>query len=235
MSTGKETGSPGNPDFDRRRADARQSIDEIEARYETSRGEFFDAVYQRAAGDAAAVPWADLKPKDKLLQWLGKNSGFGLSALDIACGLGDNAEALAANGYETTAFDLSPDAIQWARKRFPQSRVNYLAADLFSPPEGWHGNFDLVHECYTLQSLPPDNLQKMAAMIASFVRPGGTLLVYARVRADGAPADGPPWPLEMARTEVFNTLGFRLADRNLFELKRPDRQIPHVFDVWKRN
>ncbi|MEZ5791291.1 MAG: methyltransferase domain-containing protein [Nitratireductor sp.] len=94
------------------------------------RGAFFDTVYDMAAGDAAGVPWADLKPKQQLEQWLASNPGNGRTAIDIACGLGDNAEAMAAAGYRTTAFDLARKAVAWARQRFPDSAVDYQVADL---------------------------------------------------------------------------------------------------------
>jgi SAM-dependent methyltransferase len=199
------------------------------------RREFFKDIYRRAGGDAGQIPWADLTAKAVLHEWLVKNPGNGrLTAIDIACGLGDNAEALADAGYQTTAFDLSEHAINWARKRFPDSAVSYTTADLFALPEEWKGAFDLVNECYTLQSLSPDMLRETAAAVASLVRPGGTLLVYARWREDGAEASGPPWPLEKSNLHVFSELGFDLADEKLFFVKKPGREIPHSFAVWRK-
>lgn len=201
----------------------------------SERRSFFKDIYRRAHGDPGQIPWADLKAKATLHEWLVKHPGNGkLSAVDIACGLGDNAEALAAAGYKTTAFDLSEHAIRWAQKRFPDSMVDYMTADLFALPEDWKGAFDLVNECYTLQSLAPDMLEETAAAVASLVRPGGTLLVYARWRDDGAAVDGPPWPLEQSRLHVFEHLGFTLQDEDRFTLDRPGRKVPHSFAVWRK-
>lgn len=195
---------------------------------------FFKDIYRRAHGDPAQISWADLAAKAKLHEWLVKNPGNGnLSAVDIACGLGDNAQALAEAGYVTTAFDLSEHAIDWARKRFPDSPVRYTTADLFALPEDWKGAFDLVNECYTLQSLSPDMLDETAKAVASLVKPGGTLLVYARWRGDGAEVNGPPWPLEKSRLHVFGKLGFTLESEELFTIERPGRTIPHSFAVWR--
>lgn len=199
------------------------------------RREFFKDIYRRAGGDAGQIPWADLAAKAVLHEWLVKNPGHGeQSAIDIACGLGDNAEALAEAGYETTAFDLSEHAISWAQKRFPDSPVSYTTADLFALPEEWNGAFDLVNECYTLQSLSPDMLQETAAAVASLVKPGGTLLVYARWREDGAEVNGPPWPLEKSKLHVFSGLGFDLLSEDLFSVSRPGRDVPHSFAVWRK-
>ena len=172
--------------------------------------------------------------KDRLDQWLAGNPAHSGRAIDIGCGLGDNAEALAAAGYTTTAFDFSPKAIDWARERFPDSPVAYHVADLFDLPDEWRGSFDLVHECYTLQSIPPETLDKSVPAIASLVAAGGTLLVYTRVRADGSAVEGPPWPLENSIALSFYRHGLECIHKEEFELERPDRSIPHLFMVWRR-
>lgn len=234
----------GQGDFEARREKGRQMADALDrnALVSPSRQEFFNSVYRQAGDDAALVPWADLKPKDQLIQWLEENAGISsaspsstaIRAIDIACGLGDNAEAIAAAGYETTAFDLSHDAIEWARQRFPQSEVDYHVADLFALPEEWLGAFDLVHECFTLQALPPETVPDTAHAIAALVAPAGRLLVYTRWRQDGADADGPPWPLEETALGIFSKLGLELTEDKRFEVERPGRVIPIAFMEWKR-
>ena len=42
--------------------------------------------------------------------------------LDVGCGLGDNAECFAAAGAKVTAFDFVAQAIEWAKRRFPQTQ-----------------------------------------------------------------------------------------------------------------
>lgn len=198
------------------------------------RNAFFDDVYRNAAGDAAAVPWADLKPKADLEQWLAANPGAGRRAVDVACGLGDNAQALAAAGWTTAAFDLSAEAIAWARRRFPQTSVDYRVADLLAPPPEWVGAFDLVHECYTLQAVPPAMLPAMRRAVCALVRPGGSLLVYARVRPDGASAEGPPWPLEEREAAAFAQEGFAPVAERRFVIERHGRPVAHLFAHWVR-
>lgn len=245
MSGKGEKPAPGgqvaDEDFINRTDAARaliNSIDKKAVHDEPGRQKFFNSVYENAKGDASYVPWADLKEKKQLEQWLVKNNGIksssALTAIDVACGLGDNAEALATAGYQTTAFDLSPDAIEWAKRRFPKSKVDYHPADLFALPDRWNGAFDLVHECYTLQALPPETLEKTSAAIASLVKPGGTLLVFTRTRRDGSEVDGPPWPLEEKNLGAFSRLGFELTDDHRFQLEKNGRLIPHAFMQWQK-
>ena len=230
--------SDGDPDFEARRETAKERINRLDRDQlseNPKRSDFFEAVYEQANGDAAMVPWADLKAKEQLASWLENYSGSNAKAIDIGCGLGDNAELIAKYGYETIAFDFSPNAIDWAKQRFPGSVVNYHVADLFDLPKEWFGAFDLVHECYTLQSIPPETLEKSIPAIANLVKSSGRLLVYSRYRQDGVLVDGPPWPLEKSRLMDFERLGFKLIGCEEFILEKLDRKIPHVFCEWRKH
>jgi hypothetical protein len=81
--------------------------------------------------------------------------------------------------------------------------VTYLVADVLDLPPEWEGRFDLVVESLTVQSMPPEQHALAARTIASLVAPGGTLLVLATTREDGAEVTGPPWPLTRAEVEAF--------------------------------
>lgn len=117
---------------------------------------WFEALYSQADDDTSIIPWADLKPNPNLIAWLNRRllQPSGKTALVIGCGLGDDAEELFRRGFDTTAFDISPTAISWCRRRFPKSSVCYAVADLFRPPDEWAKEFDFVLESYTLQVLP---------------------------------------------------------------------------------
>ncbi|MEX0344733.1 MAG: class I SAM-dependent methyltransferase [Rhizobiaceae bacterium] len=232
------TGSDEDPsEFAARREVLKQRINPLDRQLladNPDRTRFFETIYDMAEGDAAAVPWADLAPKPEVASWLADNPGEERTAIDIACGLGDHAEALAAAGYRTSAFDLSEKAISWAKKRFPGSPVDYRTANLLELLEEWQSGFDLVNEVYTIQSVPPPLHRRFSEAIANLVKPGGTLLVYARVRDEGTEHDGPPWPLMPSEYGVFEELGLICVEQNLFDVVRPDRRIAHVFSVWKK-
>lgn len=159
----------------------------------------FEGIYAQAGGDYATIPWASLAPHRSLVDWLhGRDRPRqGSRALVVGCGLGDDAESVAAQGFQTIAFDFSPTAIARCRERFPSSPVDYVVADLFALPAAWRGVFDLVVEIRTLQSMPAEVRPAAATAIAGTVAPDGVLFVHSFGAADGEVFDGtgPPWPV----------------------------------------
>src|SRR5262249_4381570 len=150
------------PDRTRARTLAQESV---------ARGEptaWFETLYRESEEGGAVVPWADLVPNPHLVEWLDANPVAG-RALDVGTGLGDNAEELVRRGCDVVAFDVSASAVAQARRRFPASRVDYVAADLLAPPDDWRGAFALVAETYTLQVLPPDARVIAGRALASLV------------------------------------------------------------------
>jgi SAM-dependent methyltransferase len=165
-----------------------------------ARGEatgWFEPLYAAAQGDTEKVPWADEKPNPWLIEWIDREPPPkpGANAVVVGCGLGDDAEELARRGYEVVAFDVSPTAIEWAKKRFPDSPVEFRVGDLFELPSSMHAAFDFVFEAYTLQALPVAVRGVAVDAVASLVAPGGELLAVMRGTEADDPGEGPPWPL----------------------------------------
>ncbi|MGD1095603.1 MAG: class I SAM-dependent methyltransferase [Bryobacteraceae bacterium] len=169
----------------------------------------------RGAAPVAQGKWSRLKPPDPaerlrqnksphLLEFWSAHpqNSAGKLALVIGTGLGDDAEQVAAWGFETTAFDISPTAICACRKRFPASSVHYAAANLLDPPAGWLGKFDFVFEANTIQALPAAIRSKAIERAAQFARPGGLLLVVARAREPEEHVGELPWPAAVIVTKL---------------------------------
>ena len=171
---------------------------------------WFEEVYARADGDGSSVPWANLAPHALLVGLLERVAPQpGARILVPGCGLGDDAAECARRGLDIQAFDLSPSAVRWARRRHPELADRFGAQDLLHLPEEWSGRFDLVAEVYTLQSLPFELRSDAFGAMARTLKPGGALLAVARaLPADvplEAPREGPPWPLARAEFEAWAT------------------------------
>ena len=185
---------------------------------------WFEALYAEADGAAGRIPWADLVPNPHFVSWLDENNARGEDrrALVIGCGLGDDAELLAARGFDVTAFDISAAAIDWSQRRYPDSKVDYVAADLFESPPEWREAFHFVVEVNTLQVLPSELRPAAISAMVNCVTPGGTSLVIARGRE---PEDDPgtmPWPLTVSDLEPFAKSGLELISfEDFFDQEDP--------------
>jgi tellurite methyltransferase len=107
-------------------------------------------------------------------------------ALDLACGAGRNALWLAEHGWEVTAVDGSPSAIEILRSRASERdlRINAIIADLEKDEfEIGASRWDLILICYYLQR----NLFEPAKR---GVVPGGILISIVHVNELGE-GDGP--------------------------------------------
>lgn len=190
---------------------AREKIRQIAAEFQ-DRGDhlgWFDAVYSEAHGDIENIPWADLEPNRFFKSWVEERGikGNGRKALVVGCGLGDDARYLADLGFEVTAFDISPTAIEWAKKLNVDGKIQFETADLFQPFRGWLGVFDFVLEIYTIQPLPMQLRSKAIDAVASFVAPGGELVVVCRGREDDEETEQIPYPLSRRDLSGFKNHG----------------------------
>ena len=185
---------------------------------------WFERLYRQADGDPGGISWADLAPNPNLVAWLDRHhvAGGGRRALKIGCGLGDDAEELARRGFVVTAFDVSPTAVEWCRRRFPGSVVRWEVADLLDPPRRWDGAFDFVLESYTLQVLPPAARAAAVRSVARFVAPRGELLVVARGRDADDPEGTMPWPLLRRELDALRAAGLaELAFEDFLDAEDP--------------
>ena len=173
---------------------------------------WFEDLYRDAGGDMGKIPWADRRPNRMLVSWLERETprGAGKRWVVVGCGLGDDAELISRHGYQVTAFDVAPTAIQWAKARFPSTRVDYRVMNLFDLPDEMQGVGDIVFESYTVQALPTSHRSRATGAIVSLVAPRGQMLLLARGRdADDPLPDRPPYPLTIGDVQAFETHGPR--------------------------
>ncbi len=190
--------------------DPRARTRELQAEF-AERGDtfgWFDALYKESGGDTEHIPWADLVPNHFFRTWAESTGlkGNGRTALVVGCGLGDDAKYLHDLGFKVTAFDISPTAIEWAKRLYGETDIAFEVADLFDPPSEWRnagseerrsgsGGFEFVLEVYTIQPLPLEMRPSVIDAIAAFVAEKGRLVVVTRGRADDIEPDELPWPV----------------------------------------
>jgi len=100
------------------------------------------------------------------------------TALDVGCGEGFAARALAAHGLAVTAVDPDAPSLDLARSQ-PSEGITYLEADVMTA--ALTGRYDVVTALAVLHHLPMEAaLERFAALLA----PGGTLLVVGLAASD---------------------------------------------------
>lgn len=202
--------------------------------------QFFETIYREAAGDSARVPWARARANPSLVSWLNAEAAGrlrpGARAVVVGCGLGDDVLELVNRGYDASGFDLSPTAIEWARRRFPDLGDAFFAADALAMPTRYRHRFDLVIEAYTLQSVDPSLREPLAAAIADLACPRGLIVGIARGRDEGQlleSVQGPPFPFTPAEfAGLFEVRGWRPTrplDDFLDEEEPPQRRLRGAF------
>ena len=191
---------------------------------------WFEPAYRHARDTGAGLPWVHATPHPYLLDWLERpvTTPPGHRAVVVGCGLGDDAHALAAAGYEVTALDVAPTALSWAQRRFGD-QVRWQEADLLALPAALTGAFDLVVEVHTVPWLP--GVVRDAAMVAvgSLARAGGVVVVVTLLGRSQAALDagtGPPWaqaPSELAT--------YRAAELVRVALEHPGAEAGPLFEA----
>ena len=191
---------------------------------------WFEPLYAAADGHADVVPWGGQEAHPYVTDWLQAPvvDPPGRRAVVVGCGLGGDAAAVAAAGYDTVAFDVAPTAVAWARRALPAS-VEVRVADLLDLDEELLGAFDLVVEVRTVQSLP--GVVRDAAMhaVASLAAPKGVVVAVTLLATSADAArdwQGPPWAQAPAELAAYRAGGLeRVA------LEHPDPDGAPAVDV----
>jgi len=175
---------------------------------------WFEAVYALAEGQPSIIPWADLRPHPKLVEFIATHPEWvtGQRALVVGSGLGDDAHALAQAGGRVRGFDLSSTAIDWAKKRFAETGIDFQVANLLELPGEYRQAFDLVVEIFTLQALPLALRGEAVRAVAGCVAPQGRLVVVCRARDHQETPQGPPWALSREELALLEAEGLRLVE-----------------------
>jgi hypothetical protein len=170
---------------------------------------WFETLYAGGRRGEINMPWDRAQPLPLLRDWLqAQGPGAERAAIVVGCGLGVDAQFVAAQGFRTTAFDISDTAIRTAQERYPDSPVDYRTADMLYLPPEWQQAFDLVVEIINIQALPVSLRDQAIAAVANLVTAGGTLLAIENMRQDRDPLPNrPPWPFSRDEIESFANHG----------------------------
>lgn len=112
-------------------------------------------------------------------------------ALDLGCGTGTNAIYMAQKGWEVSGVDFVGRAIQTARLKARQARVQvkfYL--DDVTHLKGIAGPFNLILDIGCFHNLQESDKKTYIQNLERLLATGGTFLIYAFIQTDLDQKDG---------------------------------------------
>lgn len=102
--------------------------------------------------EAGDTPWDTGLPSCELQRVIEQEHVRPCRAIELGCGTGVNAVWLAQQGFDVTAIDLSPLALERARHRAESVgvKLRFLQGDVLDPPREMGGPYEFVFDrgCY---------------------------------------------------------------------------------------
>ncbi len=175
-----------NPDG----VDLRDSADRILADYagvpgrhpDRGRADHWESFYSTSAAPLDPSPFAihvgDLLPADG-----------GLRILEVGCGNGRDAAYLASMGFEVTAVDTSPAAIDLCKATHGAGDLTFVhgaIAEMDPGPAAFH----IVYSRFVLHAMTLDEEQEFLSAAAKTLQPGGRLFIECRSIRDSLARKG---------------------------------------------
>jgi trans-aconitate methyltransferase len=178
---------------------------------------------------AGNIPWDLGKVPASLLSFLADAPGS-RSVLVPGCGSGYEVTAFHEAGFDVTALDFSPAAVEQARGILGRLSDAVVLGDFFTHDFQRH-TFDLIYERAFLCSLSPARWNAYAKRIVDLLRPHGAL---AGVFLYGDEPDPPPYPLtDAAALDLFEG-EFKLKHSEPITDSLPLFQGKEYWQEWKR-
>lgn len=158
------------------------------------------------------TPWDFGGVPAALKSFLASSSSTPGSVLIPGCGSGYEVQAFHTAGYDVTAIDFSPAAVDQAKRVLGVLAGRVIFGDFFTH-DFRRRRFDLIYERTFLCSMPPRRWPDYANRMADLLSAGGRLIgvfLYSQ-----EPAPGPPYPLTGKQAEELFQSRFRLERSEL--------------------
>jgi SAM-dependent methyltransferase len=159
---------------------------------------------------AGKMPWDFGGVPTALKSFLARSSASG-KVLIPGCGSGYEVQAFHEAGYDVTAIDFSPAAVEQAKKVLGVLAERVLLGDFFTQDLGQEC-FELIYERTFLCSMPPSRWPDYANRMAGLLSPRGKLI---GVFLYGQRSESPPYPIGDEEANQLFQRHFRLVGNEL--------------------
>lgn len=149
-------------------------------------------------------PWETGKPASELVQLVQQEVLRPGPTLELGCGTGADAVCLARRGFEMTAVDASPTALERARTRAEHegALLRFVLGDVYDFAKN-SGAFDLVYDIGFYHFIRRVNLTRFLDLLWRVTRPGSLYFTLAGSTEEEAEG-GPP---QVSEEDIRRELG----------------------------
>lgn len=180
-----------------------------------------DFVERYATGQ---IPWDSGAPSGELVRVLEAGIVTGKKVLELGCGTGTDAVEMARRGFEVVAVDFVEQAIEAARVKARDAKVQmvFRVADIVKDDLG--GPYDFVFDRGVYHVVRRENLAAFQELLRRVTRPGSLWLSLAG-NAKEEREEGPPVVSEQEIRAELEPL-FEIVDLREFRFatNKPDMQ-----------
>jgi len=124
------------------------------------------------------IPWNSEAPPDVLVELVESGGVQPCCAIDLGCGAGNYAIYLASHGFDVTGVDISPSAIEIARKNAERKEIkcDFTVADVLGDMKEIPGKYDFAFGWELLHHIFPKHRSTYVKNVYSILNPGGKYL-----------------------------------------------------------
>lgn len=153
-------------------------------------------------------PWETGQVSGELIKLIEEGTIPVCRVLELGCGTGANAVCLSKKGFEVTAIDSAPTALERARLRgrLENAPVHFILEDVYEFAKRAEP-FDLIFDSSFYHFARRDNLDQLLDLLWRVTKPGSYYVVLAG-NADDDSEGGPP---RVTTDDIHGELG-RLLD-----------------------
>jgi methyl halide transferase len=154
----------------------------------------------------------------------------------LGCGRGYDAVMFAKKGFEVTAVDFSPSAINYLKNiaDCQSILVNTIQEDIFFLKEKFKGYFDYVIEQTCFCAIDPTRRVEYEALVKTILNDNGKLIglwyPIGKLLSEG----GPPWGISVSEIKSTFKKGWSVVKENYPKLSIEKRKNKEKLIIFKK-
>lgn len=135
-----------------------------------------DRIYREMSQEA--IPWNIEEPPEALIELVESGVVQPCKTVDFGCGTGNYAIYLASRGFEVTGIDISPTAIEIARKNAENNGImcDFITADVLGDLKEAEEIFDFAYDWELLHHIFPEQRAKYVKNVSRKLHSKGRYL-----------------------------------------------------------